>query len=517
MTRIVNNIASLVAQQNLGKQNRALGVSLSRLSTGLKINRAADSPDGLIASENLRAEKTAIEQAIQNGERAEKVINIAEGGLVEIQDQLRELLGLVGSAASPGGLDRREKEAIQLQVDSILASIDRISNQTTFQGTKLLNGNFEFLTSGVIASQFDDVDVRAALLPAGPQIGPDGAVLPASTIIMEILVAASAQHAMMMISAGPNGFSGQTVTYEITGNNGTTQFAFNSGTTASQAAMSINQFVEITGVSASVSTNPGGADAVFLRSRGLGQEQFVSVRLVEGSAYETSIYKHDNTGLSIPNPALAGTMGESFVRDLGRDADISINGIEANTRGLVASIARQELNVQFKLDSRFNTTTDAATGFANSTSFVIHTGGMKFNLSPRSELSGKARIGIRGVSTGSLGSFENGRLAVIKSGGTANLIDGDIDRAQRIVDDAIRQISVERGQLGAFVTNAVRTSINALGVALENTTSAESSIRDTDFAHETAELTRRQILSQAATNALAIANAQSQNVLSLLG
>lgn len=515
MTRIVNNIQSLIAQRTLGGQNRALGLSLERLSTGLRINRASDSPDGLIASENLRAEKTAITQAIKNGERAEQVINIAEGGLIEIQDQLNELLGLVGSAASPGGLDRQEQEAIQLQVDAILSSIDRISNQTTFQGTKLLNGNFEFGVSGVHANQFDEMDIRAALLPSQRQFqAPNGAPLPASTLIMDILVAASAQHALAMISAGPNGFSGQTVTYEITGNLGTTQFAFNSGTTATQAVQSINQFVELTGVSATTSQVAGATNGIVLRSRGFGQEHFVSVKLIEGSGYEQSIYGDDSNDPNVPieqrGRVINPLSGNSFVRDLGRDIDLSINGIEANTRGLVASLARQEINIEFKLDSRFNIN-------GNSTSFYIRSGGMKFNLAPRSELAAKARIGIRNVSTGGLGSFENGRLATIKSGGTSNLIDGDVDRAQRIVEDAIRQVSVQRGLLGAFVTNAVRTSINSLGVALENTSAAESSIRDTDFATETSELTRRQVLSQAATNSLAIANSQSQSVLSLLG
>ena len=80
MSRINTNISSLLARRVLGQQNKSLTTSLERLSTGLAINRGADNPAGLIASENLRSEKTAITAAIGNNERADQVINIAEGG-----------------------------------------------------------------------------------------------------------------------------------------------------------------------------------------------------------------------------------------------------------------------------------------------------------------------------------------------------------------------------------------------------------------------------------------------------
>ena len=95
-------------------------------------------------------------------------------------------------------------------------------------------------------------------------------------------------------------------------------------------------------------------------------------------------------------------------------------------------------------------------------------------------------------------------------------MNGDLTKAQSIVDGAIKQVSALRGRLGAFQKNVVGATISSLGISLENTTAAESAIRDTDFASETADLTRRQILSQAATQALSLANAQPQAVLRLL-
>ncbi len=98
----------------------------------------------------------------------------------------------------------------------------------------------------------------------------------------------------------------------------------------------------------------------------------------------------------------------------------------------------------------------------------------------------------------------------------AGCVAGDLQTAQSVIDSAISQVSSLRGRIGAFQSNVVESTIRSLGVTFENTAAAESAIRDTDFAGETARLTRSQILVNAASNVLAIANAQPQNVLSLL-
>ena len=126
-------------------------------------------------------------------------------------------------------------------------------------------------------------------------------------------------------------------------------------------------------------------------------------------------------------------------------------------------------------------------------------------------------MGIHAATTGSLGGSEWGYLSSLKSGGSSNVADGNLSGAQSIVSDAIEQVASMRGRLGAFQRNTLGSTINNLGVTLENTAAAESQIRDTDFAAETAALTRQQILAQASTQALLIANAQPQSVLALLG
>ena len=146
MSRL-SNVNSLIAQRFLNQQNTALNTSLERLSTGLAINRGSDNPAGLIASEKLRSNITKVDAAIGNAERADQIVNVAEGGLTEISTLLEELQALVSQAGSEAGLSTEEKEANQTQVDGILQTIDRISSTTSFAGVKLLNGNYDFQVS----------------------------------------------------------------------------------------------------------------------------------------------------------------------------------------------------------------------------------------------------------------------------------------------------------------------------------------------------------------------------------
>ena len=165
MSRINTNISSLQAINRLNKNNSDLSTRLTRLSTGLKINTGKDAPAGLIASETLRSKINGIHQAIDNSTRANNVINTAEGALGEVSALLLEVQGLTNEAANSGALSRQEIEANQLQVDSILNSINRIANTTQFNGVKLLNGSLDYTTSGVVSTAVDTFQINAAKLP----------------------------------------------------------------------------------------------------------------------------------------------------------------------------------------------------------------------------------------------------------------------------------------------------------------------------------------------------------------
>jgi flagellin len=490
MSRINQNIPSLIAQRVLGNQNKGLAQSLQRLSTGLRINRGADDPAGLIASENLRAEKTAINSAISNSQRAEQVVNVAEGGLQEISNMLVELQGLVGATANEAGVSQEERDANQLQIDSILQTIDRIANATSFQGTKLLNGNFDYTVSGQSTS-LTDVTINAAKLA-------DSGDARAVTVT----VLQSAQTGAVFLSTGAtfgNGGSGE-VSFEITGTKGVQQFTFASGTSQANILAAINSFKDALGVSAV--QNGTDAARVQINSTGYGADSFVRVKELS----------NENAGTSFIFSSAASATSVDDLKDYGRNATILINGTQATTDGLSARVSSDGFDVSVSIDG-----TSALNAAGQSSTFHITGGGANFNLAPSVNLAGKVSLGIETVTTGNLGGGGAGFLSDLKSGGAANVQNGDLSQAQEVIDSAIKQVSSLRGRLGAFQKNVVGATISSLGVALENTTAAESAIRDTDFASETAAMTRAQILSQAATQSLALANSAPQQVLSLIG
>ena len=488
MSRINENIGSMVAQRVLAGQNMDLSKTLGRLSTGLRINRGADDPAGLIASENLRAEKTAINAAMTNAERAEQVVNVAEGGLQEISNMLVEMQGLVGSMANEAGVSKEEKEANQIQIDSILQTIDRIANSTSFQGIKLLNGNFDYTLSGDDSAVLADVQINSAKLSdaAGSNIRVD----------VTLVDSASTGTVYLLDNGGTMSANGDgQVTFEITGNDGTQQFTFASGTANADVVAAINTFSEAIGASASLS-----GTEIRIDSSSYGSDQFVRVKQLS-----------DNGGSSYVSSSGNGAAVSEF-KGSGDDADVNINGMRATSDGLTARVASEGFDVTLSLADAF-----AGNGGAGGTStFYVTGGGADFNLGPAVNLANKVSLGIQTVTTGNLGSNSDGFLDALKAGGSSNVVNGDLTNAQNIIEGAIKQVSGMRGRLGAFQKNTVGSTINSLSIALENTSAAESSIRDADFAAETANLTRAQILSQAATQALSLANSQPQAVLSLL-
>ena len=496
MSRIQTNVPSLLAQRTLNQNTRELNTSLERLSTGFRINRGADDPSGLIASENLRSEQASITAAIDNAERAELVVNIAEGGLQEVNNLLLEVQGLIGASANEAGLSGAEREANQLEIDSIIQTIDRISSTTSFQGTRLLNGNFDFQTTGADAADVSDVTVNAALL----QFDGERAI--------DVQVTGAAERAGAVLDLGAttvNPDPGESFSFEVAGREGSREFTFGSGATVDDVAEAINTFTDVTGVTASAAGN-----TVSFLSTGFGDDEFVEVDVTGLNGQGGDIAQLSGSVAStVDTQALAAVTGT--VRDEGVDVTANINGVQARTEGLNVSVSTDFLDVEIDLTEAGGTTTgtvDAGT---------ITGGGANFNLGPQVNIGNQVSIGIGNIAARNLGSQESGFLSELAAGASANVVDGDLGRAQRIVNDAIEDVTSLRGRLGAFQANTVGASIRSLGVALENTSAAESSIRDTDFAEETSALTRAQVLQQSATNILSLANSAPQSALSLLG
>lgn len=510
MSRINTNVQSLIAQRNLSQQNQSLNKTLERLSTGFRINRGGDDPAGLIASEALRSEKASLQTAIGNAERAEQVVNIAEGGLQEVNSLLLELQSLIGQSGSEAGLSTEEKEANQQQIDNILSTVDRISQTTTFQGTKLLNGSFDFTVSGQNANIVD-------LQVNGAKLGNDN-------VDVDAIVTQSAQQAGVFLSLGAAGLglaaSDEKLTVEIAGANGLREFSFGQSAALNDMASQINSFSEVTGVSAAVD-----GTGIALNSVDTGSAEFVSIDVIDdgGQSGEIFAFSEENALSADAGNQLATLSGATNpLRDTGEDVGALVNGIQARGIGNKLTVNSDTLSLEATLSA------SVTQSLGNESLFTITGGGASFNLGPSVDLTNQVRLGIPTVQTSKLGvrniedannAGEQIRVSLkdLGSGRALNVVDGDLLNGQKVVDDTIKQVSTLRGRLGSFQKNVVGSTINALGVTFENISAAESAIRDTDFAEATADLTRSQVLQQAAQSALSLANAQPQSVLSLLG
>ncbi|MFI4882196.1 MAG: flagellin [Phycisphaerales bacterium JB064] len=507
MSRINTNVQSLLAQRVLGLNNNNLSQSLERLSTGTRINRGKDDPAGLIASENLRAEATALTSAIGNAERADQVVNIAEGGLQEISSLLNELQGLLTTTANQAGLSEQEKSANQQQVDSILQTVDRIAASTSFQGTKLLNGSFDYRAQNV-ASDVTDFKVN-------------GAKFESDTLDVDVLVTQSAQQAGFLLSTTGgldlNG-SGEDFRIEIAGRLGSREFSFSSGTTNAQIAEAINNFSDVTGVTATTSST-----GIVLSSEQFGSKEFVSVKVlndadVQGTGVGIYNLVADDFGTADTTIESTFAAATNEVRDLGQNIAGTINGVRAVANGKELRINTDFLDIQMTLDTSASQTLGAVEASSGQPTLQITGGGADFQLAGQVDIAGKVSLGISNVAVRNLGNSEKGFLGDLASGKSLNLADAnDLSGAQDVVSEAIEQVSSLRGRLGAFQKNTVGATIRSLAISLENTRAADSVIRDTDFAAETAQLTRSQILVSSSTNILSLANSQPQSVLQLLG
>lgn len=467
MSRINTNLYSLQAQHSLAKNQASLNTSLQRLSTGLQINSGKDNPAGLIASETLKSEIAGLNQAIDNSNRASNVLNTADGALGEVSSLLLQVQSLTNQAANSGALSPAEISANQLQVDAILSSINRVSNTTQFNGVRLLDGSLGYTTSGVASGAVASLQINQANVPAG------------GFNTVNVQVTGSARVGEVDFNGTAIGTSA--VTIEVAGSLGSEQLSFAANTATSAVAYAVNQITGSTGVSAVVS-----GTSLRLTSNEYGSDQFVSVKTLSGT----------------------------FVngKALGKDAQVSINGTEATVHGLTASIHNNDTDISVTLKAGFGTTV-STTG----TSFDVTGGGARFQIGSQVVDQGQIDIGIGSVATTSLGNNIVGYLSTLGSGGPNALTGVHLVQAQKVITAAISQVATLRGRIGALQKDVLETNVNSLQTALENVTASESSITDADFASETANLTRSQILVQANTSVLSQANSQPQSVLKLLG
>lgn len=526
MARINTNVPSLVARANLAKSGAELQTRLQRLATGLRINRGGDDPAGLIISERLRSDIQGNDQGIKNSERASSVIATTEAALTEVSDLLNSIRSLIVEAANTGANSAEERAANQLQIDSAIDSITRISNTASFGGLKLLNGSMDYSLSGLRTSAISKASVFGASF-----IGTD-------RLQVDVDVLASAQTAALFMrgdytgsASSANGTVLSTLALRIAGARGVAEVTIISGSPLSKVVDAVNQVQQLTGIEARLINPLDATSGVVFTSIDYGSSQFVSVDRVNAPADPNlspfATYQIDNNA-AVPSfgpPFPWSTMISSAAltnanRDVGRDVSALINGTLATGDGLSISMNTPVLSLRLLLAEPLATDPTAAVS-----TFDITGGGALFQLGPQVNALQQTNIGIQSVAASNLGGVViegvQQYLSTLKSGQGNSIAESarrrDYSIASSILDAAIDEVAVIRGRLGAFEKNVLQTNVRSLQAAFENLSASDSKIRDADFAAETSALTRAQILQAAGTTVLGLANQSSQQVLSLLG
>ncbi len=464
MAQTINtNIASLTAQRTLNKSQSSLTTSLQRLSSGLRINSAKDDAAGLAISERFTGQIRGLVQAARNANDGISLAQTAEGSLKEVSNNLQRIRELAVQSANATN-SSSDRAALQTEVSQLIAEVDRVALQTTFNGTKLLDGTFTNKTFQIGANSGETINVnqiasaRTSDLGAAYSASVTGSAITGDVSAGELLINGVDIGAVTgdakLVAAKINSLSGTGVTATA---NATTV------TGTSMTAATLTGTITINGVqTASISTLGADADA-------------------------------DRDAVVAGINAISAATGVTATN----------TGADASGVVLTASDGRN-------ITHSFSTLTAAATGLGAATTT---------RSSITLDSSGSQGISLSGSDETVAGFTDNQTQAATLSGtAVANIDISSVQGANdalAAVDAALETINSSRATLGA-VQNRLESVVSSLQERSENLSAARSRIKDADFAAETANLTRGQILQQAGVAMLAQANSLPQNVLSLL-
>jgi flagellin len=469
---IANNVPSLTAQRHLTRSTIGLARSLEKLSSGLRVNRGADDPAGLVISEKQRAQISGLEKAIENTDKAISLLQTAEGALNEINLLLTKIRSLALDSANTGVNDDDALAANQSEVVNALETIARIADNTQFGTKKLLDGS-----SGIQGVPSQPTNVT--FLRGSSDTVAGTYALTVTTPGQRATLEASVVQAAALASSEILIINGRQVTLAA-------------GLTQSEVVDRINSFTDQTGVLADAN-GTGGATRLFTVAFGTSASLVVSA--------------------SLPAAANTSGIGTTAMTAFGVNAVVDVEGTAVSGDGNIVEVMSgpaEGLVFQLAIDTGANANETVSGAVGNITALD---NSLAFQIGPNQYQMAKVAIGLVNPAALGLGVTGNqfNSLAEID-------VSSEI-KAQAtigVVDQAIDDVTTLRGFLGAFQKNTLESTANNLRGTLENTINAESVIRDTDFAKEVAVFTKHQVLIQAGTSVLANANQSAHLVLSLL-
>ncbi len=505
--RINHNTSAINSHRNLQANQNRMAKTLERLSSGLKINRAAEGPASLVISEQMRAQIGGMHQAIDNSETAISMIQTTEANMSEINNLLVGIRQLTIHAANEGVNDEVMLEADQNEIENALATIERISNQAQFGQKKLLDGSRG--ASGTTTGNY--LDFVGATLESGDsrENGFDVKITQAAAKASAIGTTALTDEIVK---------AGETLTVIENGKMAT--YTSNIDDTAATTVQNLRSEMNRKGLDLDIFLNEAGV--IELHHRQFGTEPSFQV-------------SSSTAGI------LSENAGEIAISKEGADVKGTINGESAMGRGQLLTGVKgakcvDGLTVRFYGEGKdllappqcevADLEIPEGEEPVENQPLEIPEDGVSVGRVFVAQNSMRFQVGAnRGQTVGISVKATNPEMlarGIANHSGFESLNDIDVRNFQGaqdtllLVDDAINKLTADRGNLGAFQKNTLEANLSNLRIANENLISSESIIRDVDMAKEMAEFTRNQIMTQAATAMLAQSNQLPQNVLQLL-
>jgi flagellin len=560
------NITSLGVQKNLNRASDALGTSMSRLSSGLKINSAKDDAAGLQIGNRLTSQIKGLSVAVKNANDGISIAQTAEGAMQESTSILQRMRELSLQSANGSNSDD-DRTSLQQEFTALSGELTRIANTTTFGGRKILDGSFQNVSFQIGSSanetiSFGMTDISSTGLKGSfSEAKTDGQATDLSAVVTGAVAPAASRYSATAITFGAPA-AGETVA--LTLNGAATPITLDENDDTASVIGKINAETANTGVSAaddgsgkivmsSASTftatavgsatpgATGGFQATATVAQSTGFPADISFN-INGTAIGATAGQQMSDVLDAINAETANTGVKATLSTEGRlqlsstdgKAINLTNGTGAAGQGALAKIGLAAGTTEAKLvaDTSISlngtevkfTKGDTLDGIISAINTASTGVTASKNADNTLKLFSKENItvadGSQGTGLAALGlATTNSTTAITQETTVSNLsitTAADSQKAIQALDAAIAQIDSQRAQLGA-VQNRFDSTVANLNSISENSTAARSRVQDADFASETAELTKQQTLQQASTAILSQANQLPSSVLKLLG
>ena len=501
---VQHNMQAANANRMLNVTTSAQSKSTEKLSSGYRINRAADDAAGLTISEKMRKQIRGLDQASTNAQDGVSSVQTAEGALTEVHSMLQRMNELATQAANGTNSKDSDRQAIQDEIEQLTTEIDRVSETTKFNETYLLKGEAGTKTINMKAH---DAGLKGTLTDNG-----DGT----ATFVMDTLNAGDkvsiggknytigGTSDDLESAFGKNGLDIDTKHQDISVNGTTYKYYADTVTTTDGHKITAGYY------SADPSTLANQAAATATGVNGKVTADLAALK----------------TNAPAGSTITVGTKTVTLMKDDGTKGGTASDGIDDTDTTVISKKKAYELASKelLKANQIGDTKGSAKVGVGNTATaidltngtgtFQIQTGSAEvanslafsLHVGADADMTNKIQVNIDAMDSASLGI--KGLNVKDDSGNAATY-------AVDAISDAISKVSSQRSSLGA-VQNRLEHTINNLDNVVENTTTAESRIRDTDMAEEMVNYSKNNILAQAGQSMLAQANQSNQGVLSLL-